>query len=415
MFETLIVRRRDRARLEASPLCRHLVLYASVLESQQYQRRTIRRYLFAADRFGRWLVERGVGITDVDDAIVARYVESLGRRRCAKRPHGRLPLAATGARRLVEVLRSEGIIAPATRVPPQDAWLVAFDQYLEHQAGLAAGTRRIYGRFAGSLIRMRFGHTDPEWAALTADDLCDFVRKQAARLKPSACRSPITATRAFLRFLVSQGAVGAELVGAVPTVRQWKQAVLPKYLTADEVERLLATCGQARRASHRDLAIVTMLVRQGLRAGEVAGLQLEDIAWREGSLHVRSPKSGRGRTLPLTEDAGRTLAAYLEGERPVCRHRAVFLRAHPPFGPMSSAAVTTLVARALERAGITCARMGAHALRHTAATQMVRRGATFKDIADVLGHARLETTGIYAKLDIGTLARVALPWPGGAS
>ena len=415
MFEDLITRRHDRTRLEASPLCRQLVLLATALETQRYSRRTIRRYLFAGDRFGRWLAVHGVELADVENVTVEQYVESLGRIRCSGKPGGRSPDAASAARKLVAVLRSDGQIPPGVREGSTDAALGAFDHHLEHEAGLSAGTRRVYGEYARRLLRARFGQALPDWAALTADDVTGFVRGQAARLKPASCRLPVTATRAFLRFLVSRDDVEGGLVGAVPTIRQWKHAALPNFLTTEDVDRMFAACDPSRPAGRRDLAIMTMLVRLGLRAGEIVKLRLEDLAWREGSVHIRPGKSGRARALPLPEDAGRALAAYLQHERPGSSDRAVFLRARPPYGPLSSGTVSSLVVGAQRRAGVACARRGAHSLRHTAATHMVRHGATFKDVADVLGHTRLETTRIYAKLDIDTLAHVAVPWPGGES
>lgn len=413
MFENLITRRHDRARLEASPLRRQLEIFATVLEEQGYARRTIRRYLFAGDRFGQWLAAGRIELADVDDPTVERYVESLGRIRCAERPGGRCPDAASAARKLVGFLRVEEQIPWSPPHRFDDATLNAFHHYLEHEAGLSAGTRRIYGRYARRLLETRYMQAPADWAALTADDVTDFVRGQAARLKPTSCRPPVTATRAFLRFLISRGEVDAGLLGAAPTIRQWKHAALPKYLPTEDVARMLAACERSRPCGLRDFAIVTMLVRLGLRASEIANLQLDDLAWREGRVHVRAGKSGRARTLPLPEDAGQALAAYVQHGRPDASDRAVFLRARPPHGPLSSSAVSALVARTQRRGGVASARLGAHTLRHTAATHMVRRGATFKEVADVLGHARLETTRIYAKLDVETLAHVAVPWPGG--
>ena len=174
---------------------------------------------------------------------------------------------------------------------------------------------------------------------------------------------------------------------------------------------VLVACPVDTPVGRRDLAILTVLVQLALRAGEVASLQLEDIQWRAGTVSVRGAKSHRQRLLPLSDEVGTALVKYLRDGRPHSDHRAVFLTARAPHRPLSPSAISTCAARAMERAGVSAARHGSHVFRHTAATRMLRAGATFKDIADVLGHARLETTGIYAKLDLEALARVALPWP----
>jgi site-specific recombinase XerD len=199
----------------------------------------------------------------------------------------------------------------------------------------------------------------------------------------------------------------------VPTVRRWKHASLPRYLTDDAVKAVLGSCDETTPNGVRDRAILLLLVRLGLRAGEVTTLALDDIDWRGGHLLVRRAKPRRERSLPLPHDVGQAIVAYLKCGRLRTPCRAVFLQARPPFEPLTPRGVSDVAQRALARAGLSVVRPGAHVLRHTAATQMVRRGVTLKQVADVLGHASLQTTAIYAKLDLDTLARVALPWPGG--
>jgi site-specific recombinase XerD len=288
--------------------------------------------------------------------------------------------------------------------------LQAFDEYLDRVIGVSAGTRRIYLLYARSFVGMRFGAAEPDWLQLTAEDVADFIRVKAASVKTSL---PVTATRALLRFLATTGDVRPGLEGAVPTVRRWKHASLPRYLTDDAVKDALASCDETTAIGVRDRAILLLLVRLGLRAGEVTALALDDIDWRAGHLLIRRAKPRRERSLPLPYDVGQAIVAYVKCWRPRRPCRAVFLQARPPYEPLVARGVSEVAQRALARAGLSVVRPGAHVLRHTAATQMVRRGATLKQVADVLGHASLQTTGIYAKLDLNTLARVALPWPGG--
>lgn len=418
MFEKWITRSHDRTRLESSAFCLELLRFAEVLESQGYQPSTLRRYLFAAEAFSRWVGQHAWAIGDVDESRVQLFVKGRRRQRRRGRDRGRLSDAASGVRRFVEVMRSLGVMpGMSSRQPPSavDEIVASFDSHLEHVAGLVAGTRQIYLRYARALLETRFGTATPDLHALDAECITEFVRAQAGRLKVSARRMPTTATRAFLRFLIGKGLVADGLVGAVPSVRQWKQASLPSHLSAGEVAAVVAGCPLTTAVGRRDRAIVVTLAGTGLRASELASLRLDDIRWHEGVLVVRGAKSGRERVLPVLADVGGSIAAYLHDGRPRSVSREVFLAARAPHKALTPSAVSSIVASALQRAGVSSVHRGAHVLRHTAATHLVRAGATFKEVADVLGHARLETTTIYAKLDVDALAGVALPWPEAAS
>ena len=199
--------------------------------------------------------------------------------------------------------------------------------------------------------------------------------------------------------------------GAVPTIRPWKHASIPRHLTADQVEEVLKCCGEGTPIRRRDRAVVLMLARLGMRAGEVAALRMKDIDWREGIIRVRPGKSGRERFLPMSAEVGTALVTYLSDCRHCSNDRSLFLRSCPPHRGLKPGGVSGIAKTALLRAGITGMPLGSHTFRHTVATLMVQRGVAFKEIADVLGHDMVETTLIYAKLDIKALSRVALPWP----
>jgi site-specific recombinase XerD len=404
-----------RARLQAGPLGTHLDGFVEILQKDGYTPRVIRHHIRAADAFGLWLSSHDLAASQVDEATVSRFVAGLGRHTTRLRPRGRSPQIASGVRKLGAMLWQQGVSRRVEPVAPSATklWLQAFDEHLEHVRGVTLGTRRIYLRYAGAFVAARFGSSAPDWSQLRADDITEFVRVQAARLKVSACRAPVSATRTVLRFLATTGAVCAGLEGAVPSVREWKLASLPRHLNVEEMARLLESCGEATWIERRNRAILLLLGRLGLRAGEVAALALDDIDWPRGRLLVRAGKSRRERRLPLPHEVGQALAAYLRGGRHHRQHRVIFLSSRPPCGPLRASAVTAIAQCALRRVGIKAPRLGAHVLRHTVATQMVRRGAAFKEVADVLGHVDLQTTAIYAKLDVDTLARVALPWPGG--
>lgn len=417
MLDSFKIRPYIHARLLLSPLAPYLDDFVEVLRGEGYAPSAIRRYVHAADAFGSWLSRRRIAARAVEEATVARFIVGIGRYPTRSRPRGRLSEVASGARKFAEFLWRQGVATRCSDVsPPTEAeqWLRSFDHHLDHVCGLSAGTRHIYLYYATKFVTRLFGIKALDWSVVTADDIEDFVRIQAARLRPSASRAPVTATRAMLRYLTSVGAVRAGLGMAVPTVRQWKLGALPRYLKADEVERVIIQCGGATAVRRRDRAILLLLARLGLRAGEVSRLALDDIDWREGQVLIRYSKSKRERILPLSKEVGEALVGYLRSGRPDGFCRTIFLRSRPPHRPLKASSITTIAQNSLRRAGIVSARSGAHTLRHTAATQMVQRGVSFKEVADVLGHARLETTAVYAKLDLDALARVAMPWPGGA-
>ena len=414
MLDSIPLWAKIRVRLCDGPLGPHLEDLVAEIQRQGYRPLTVRRYIQAADMLSVWMKRRGVSAEDLDEVAVERFVRSLGRCRSPRVRLGRLPEVASGARKVAGVLWQQGI-AGRRRVTATesdtDRWLRSFDEHLARVRGLGSGSRRNYLRNARAFIDAKFGVDPIDWSTVTAGDIAAFVTRQAARLKPSSCKAPVTATRAMLRFLVFSGAAIEGLDGAVPTIRQWKQAALPRHLTADQVEAVLTCCSQGTPGERRDRAILLLLVRLGLRGGEAVAMQLDDIDWREGVIRVRPGKSGQERLLPMTKEIGEALVSYVTDGRPPSTDRRVFLRLIPPYRGLRPCTVTGIAKTALKRAGITGVPLGSHTLRHTAATLMVRQGVPFKEVADVLGHALLETTMIYAKLDLESLSGVALPWP----
>jgi site-specific recombinase XerD len=242
-----------------------------------------------------------------------------------------------------------------------------------------------------------------------------FVRHEAARRQGASRKMPAVAVRSFLRFLVFRGEIRSGLEAAAPPPPQWTHASLPARLSPLEVEQVLATYQDGTANSLRNRAMLLLLARLGLRAHEVVSLCLDDIDWVHGHLDIRPGKTHQARRLPLTQEVGQALVAYIQGSRPQRDHRQVFLHCRPPFHPLTRRAVWWVVRRAFQRVGLaTRPRTGSHIFRHTAASQMLNRGASFKEVADVLGHRSIQTTGIYAKLELDRLAAVALPWLGGA-
>lgn len=320
---------------------------------------------------------------------------------------------SAGSNRTNEADRSVNGSAYSQATPEVQRLVTSYDEYLHRVQGLADETRRRYLPFAARFLTWQFAGT-PDWSRLDGESVAGFLRREAARLKTPGHRAPLTAIRSLLRFLVFKDFIAAGLEGAVPRWRRYRHATLPVHLSDNQVRLTLDTCRCDNATGLRDRAILLLLSRLAMRAKEVVSLRFEDIDWIEGTVKIRSSKSLRERSLPLTKDVGQALAKYLREGRPKSPSRFVFLKhvsPHHPFG--TSGAISYLVRQAFTRAGLKLPRMGAHVFRHTAATQMICGGASFKEVADILGHKSIDTTGIYAKLDITSLASVVLPWPGG--
>ena len=420
MLETLSVHPRICQQIRSGPLGRWVDDFVDVLAGREYATSTIRQHVRAAAIFSAWLDQQGVAATDIDETLVSRFVRGLPRRPSSTRPSGRLSEVASGVRLLavhlwtreVATRRWPGAAPVATRCET-DQWLHRFDDHLVQVHGLVVGTRRMYRRYAAALLAECAGTPTPDWSRLTVSTIAAFVQTQANRLGPSTRRSPVTATRAFLRFLATRGVIPAGIDGAVPTIRQWTHAALPRAVAAEDVERVLAAVDVTRPSGLRDRAILLLLIRLGLRAGEVAALAVNDVDWHNGTVRVAG-KGERERRLPLPADVGEALVAALRSRPRTSPPDVIFATARPPYRHLSGRYVTGVAKRALRRAGVTVPRPGAHVFRHTFASQMVRRDVPMKTVADLLGHARLRTTTIYAKLDREALAAIALPWPGGA-
>jgi site-specific recombinase XerD len=294
-------------------------------------------------------------------------------------------------------------------------WIAGYTNYLRDVVGAADTTRLRYLPTVQRFIAACSGPGAPDWTGLSVQLVTEFIREEAAHKTGHGRTAPASATRSFLRFLAWRGVAPSGLDRAIPRIRRARHASLPTRLSPEQLARLLQRPDAPSPAAYRDRAILLLLAGLGLRAGEVATLELDDLDWHAGQLRLRAGKCRRERVLPLPQEVGAALAEYLRNGRPHHQDRRVFFTLTDPARTIQAAAVSAIVRRNLERAGIPLGRLaGAHMLRHTAASRMVNGGASFKEVADVLGHRSLQTTGIYAKLDLDALAGVALPWIGGA-
>jgi len=288
--------------------------------------------------------------------------------------------------------------------------LQSYQHHLREVAGLSAKTCRNHARDIGHFLEAVPIGPALELAKLTAADLTSYLTARSAHYQPSSLRQVAGSLRQFLQFAQQQGWTNQPLSLAVPQIASRAKHDLPVYLSGQQLEMLLDSWDGSTAQGQRDLAIGLCLARLGLRAGEVAALRLEDLDWRRGSLRVNQAKNSHPGQLPLLAEVGKSIAHYLRAGRPACSYRQVFVL-HRPVRPMSAAAVSYVIQRALRHCGIQVPHPGAHLLRHTLASHLVQKGASLKEVADLLRHRHLNSTGLYAHVDVAHLRSVAQPWP----
>lgn len=361
--------------------------------------------------FAVWLDQRGAESHSLSAQHVADYLDErwLHRRRrrsdaCTLHAFARF----VAPDRYKASAEQEEAISPARRVRQE------FEQYLLRERGLAAASIRLYGDSVERFLGCAFEDAEVRLDQLTAPDVIRFVQAEAARLHhPKQAQVMTTALRSFFQYARYCGKIVVDLHACVPTVANWSMTGIPKTILPAQVHCLLAGCDRQSHTGRRDYAVLLLISRLGLRAGEVVELTLDDLDWTEGSIRLRGPAQRVDR-LPLPDDVGAALVDYLRLSRPVCASRNVFIRSRAPrralLGP---SAVSCIVLRALRRTGIDSPTKGAHLLRHSLATQMLGGGASLGEIAEILRHRNPQTTTIYAKVDLVSLHTLALPWPGG--
>jgi integrase/recombinase XerD len=393
------------------PLAAHIGSFAEWVSEQGYALCSLRRQVFIAACFSRWLGQNGVRLGSVSTEHAAQYLRYRARR---VRPHQG---DAAALRYLIEFLSRGGVIPaekiPAPRPTPVERCAQAFEHYLREERLLATATIINYVPFIRGFLKNRFGHGTVKLSRLCAGDVVRFVQSQAPRLHPKRAKLLTTALRSFLQYARYRGEVTVDLAAAVPVVANWSMTSLPRAIATDQVRQLLASINRSTAMGRRDYAILLLLARLGLRSGEVAFLELDDIDWNVGQLTVRG-KNGQRSQLPLPPEVGKAIAAYLRRGRPDSASRRVFLRAKAPVrGFQGASGVGSIVRHSLQRAEVKAPTHGAHQFRHGLATEMLRQGASLSEIGEVLGHRHPQTTKIYTKVDINALRTLALPWPGG--
>jgi len=390
------------------PLAPHADGFRSWLSEHWYAPLTAAGQLRLMAHISRWLASQGLDCSALTDEVAAEFLHA--RRRAGYRNL----LSPRALAPLLDYLRAIGVapepVAPVATTPATQL-LQDYRRYLLDERRLVDGTVRGYvevaRRFLGYCAQLRVS----DLAAVTAGHLSGFVLDELGRRQRGSARHAVTPLRSLLRFCQLHGLATPELAMAVPAAANRRDASLPRSLTPADVTRLLASCDRRTAMGRRDYAMLLLLSRLALRAGELAALRLDDVDWRAGEIDIPG-KGGRRERLPLPDDVGQALVGYLRRGRPTTGDRSLFVRFCAPRTGLSSGGVTRMVHAAGDRAGVTVT--GAHQLRHTAAAQLLHAGAPLSEISQLLRHRRPATTAIYAKVDRTTLRPLARQWPVGA-
>lgn len=399
MIDRYITKTEARTRHRSGVLGPHVDRFAGWMAEAGYSRK---QKLLQLHRFNLWLTKEGASIQELDEALVTRFLEQVPRSQRSGTPRT--------LEQFLGMLRSEGVLPPAvpTHDSPLDLELGRFAAYLRG-LGRNAVTIRQHVWIIHRLLSEVFGRTPPQPAKLSFRDLTEFVVR-FANVWPGSHPRPKAALRVYFRYLCQRGVVEENLAEAIPPVRRWRLAGIPDRLTAGEVERLLQVHREPEsKVEIRNLAILLLLVRLGLRSGEILVLTLDDIDWRSGILNV-TDKYGVRHQMPIPSDAGEALARYLREARPASSHREVFLRSRAPFCPLTYTAVGHVAGRAIVRAGLRD-RGNARLLRHSFASALVNNGASLAEVSQVLRHNKPSSTQVYAKVNLVSLRELAQPWP----
>jgi site-specific recombinase XerD len=412
MTKTNEARCAGRQRMEAGELAPWVAEFTRRLRQQGYTSLTVKSYDDAARHHAHWLLKAKVAVADIDESVIDRFARH--RYQC---PGFRSEKHLSGKYvrrvcRFIEFLGEHGLARLKVKSAPPllDRRVAEFQEWLRRHRGITERTIDRHGRMVMRLLPA-LGPRPQSWDAHLVREVIVAETKQTSR---AYVKTMAMALRVYLRFLGTRGLCRAGLEQAVPTIPEWRLSTLPRYIDVAQVEQLFATCDLATPTGLRDRAILLLLARLGLRAGDIVSLNLNDLDWRQATLSVRG-KGRRETRLPLPQDAGDAVLAYLERARPRVSLDRVFFMLNAPIRPLTgSDVVTSIVRAAIRKAGIDAPMKGAGLLRHSAATAMLRGGATLDMVGAVLRHRSPDTTAHYAKVDVTMLQQIAQPWPGAA-
>lgn len=408
MIEKFFEHRYTLRFLRSGATAPHIEAFAASLVEAQYSHHAGRAVLRGVAHLGHWLDTVDRDMASLDEAVLTAFFDHIPTCRCVRRHKGQLPYCVAGARRFLGWCRDQGFVTTQRPAPSLPRLIVEFEAWMVHHRNVQPITLRdVYRR---PLLRF-IDHVGDDAAGFDATGIRTFVLAEAQRVAVRTAKSSASALRHLLRFLSVMGRCRPELVDAVPTIANWRLSSLPTFISPADVERILAACDPSTAGGCRDRAMLLLMARLGLRAGDVAALRFGDIDWAAATVTVFGKTRRRSR-LPLPQDVGDAILAWLERWRPASSDDHVFLRLRAPIRPYADGqAVSTCAARATRRAGVAVPRAGSHVLRHSAATALLGEGMSLPAIGALLRHSSMETTAIYAKVDVGLLTTVARVWP----
>lgn len=389
--------------------------YVQYLTERGYAAETVRAYFRSVAHFSHWFARQRTDLAHLGEGLIDRFLDRhLPKCRCVPRcVHARNTVNAA-LTLFLGMLRDNGqCIQPPSRVPDAiERELADFDRHLTEVRGVSVTTRATRLHHLRDFLIDRFGTRAVNLNTLTPEDIARFMRRYTTVWAPASIKAAGISLRNYFSFKASRGVPTTALIAALPRIAQWRLAGLPQVLSAQEIEQLLRAFDRRQATGRRDYAITRCLLDLGLRRSEVARLQLDDVDWKAATLRIHA-KGTRIDVLPLPASTGEAIAEYLQKGRPQTTRREIFVRHRPPMNaPAEPDIVRNAVRYAAERCGLERRIRGTHILRHTMAGRLVQGGAPFKQIADLLRHRSLDTTTIYAKVDLPALRQVALPWAG---
>ena len=394
-------------RIRDNPIGEVLQRYVGYLAARGHCHGTMRQYVPAIEHFGRWLGNR-----PIDRATVRRFIHwHLPRCKCRAQTAHDIKYVRAALHRLLEMLEPT---EPAPRIRTfADRVLRDYERHLNHVCGLADATIQYRLRYARELLRRRRVRRAKQLRAWSPAQIAQSISSVGRLGKPSSGQVLACSIRSFLRFLLAQGLIYRDLAAAVPSFATWSLASLPNTIGLAELERLVAAVDASSPIGMRNRAILLCLTKLGLRAADVASLRIEDVDQASRTLRLRRPKRRDHVAVPMTGPVAHAIDLYIRQGRPACNSSCLFVLHRAPKGRgVTSRGVCDVVVLHARRAGLADRIGGPHIIRHSVATALINQGASIKQIADLLGHRSIDTTAIYAKVDLNSLARVALPWPG---
>jgi site-specific recombinase XerD len=408
MLADYFKRATTRQRYYSGPAGPYLDDFTAWLIARGYRWQSIKRSLLGAAALGIWAKKTDRPVKGLPSGALLDYRSYLRARRQLRAASGRYSGQWLGGRLFLEFLHEAPRHAcdAGSEHSSLPALVLEFERWMRTHRGVQESTLCNYRRHLVALV----SSLSERPTGFRAAKLRDFVLEYAKSSGLHPTKTRVNATRAFIRFLIATARCRPGLEAAIPTIAEWKLAVLPRYLVPEDVERVISACSGSTATHIRNKAIILLLARLGLRASEVAGLTFSAVDWQDGAICVLG-KGRREARLPLPQEVGDALLDYIEKARPRVRNRHVFIRAIAPWTPITRYVVKSAAARAIRRAGIDAPSFGAHVLRHSAATRMLREGASLQTVSRVLRHQSIDMTAHYAKIDPTLLGRLTVPWP----